>query len=41
VVDVAVPDGLLDRAALDALPGDELVVTPWRSLVVVVRPVDR
>jgi len=41
VVHLAVPDGLLDRAALDALPGDDLVVTPWRGLVVVVRPVDR
>jgi precorrin-3B synthase len=31
---VPVPDGVLDRAAVEALDGDEVVVTPWRSLVV-------
>lgn len=31
---VDVPDGLVDRALLERLPGERLVVTPWRSLVV-------
>ena len=41
VVHVAVPDGVLDRVSLDALPGDDLVVTPWRSLVVAEPATDR
>ncbi|WP_210649465.1 nitrite reductase [Nocardioides sp. SYSU D00065] len=32
VTHLEVPDGVLDRAALDALP-ERLVVTPWKSLV--------
>jgi precorrin-3B synthase len=31
---VAIPDGVLDRTALEALPFEDLVITPWRSLVV-------
>lgn len=34
VLVVEVPDGLVTRALLDRLPGERLVVTPWRSLVV-------
>ena len=34
VTHVEVPDGLLDRAFMEALPDAHVVVTPWRSLVV-------
>ena len=34
LVHLPVPDGVLDRPFVDGLGFDELVVTPWRSLVV-------
>lgn len=41
VAHLAVPEGLVDRSLVDKLAGEDLVVTPWRSLVVVVLSTDR